>query len=148
MNYIMFDEEVVKNLEHIKSLIKDMKTRFDHVRGDVETREILIESIDRAIEIIKIKQDVILIKEDKFIYEISDCYSGGYLKTDYHYWYIIADCQFDAEEIFEQKTGYNMDDETCECCGYDFWIRKVDEIPKNKKFLGEDARIIVIGKEE
>ena len=54
--YIMFDEEVVKNLEHIKSLIKDMKTRFDHVRGDVETREILIESIDRAIEIIKIKK--------------------------------------------------------------------------------------------
>ena len=41
-----------------------------------------------------------------------------------------------------------MDDITCECCGEDFWISMVDEIPKNKKFLGEDARIIVIGKEK
>jgi hypothetical protein len=32
-----------------------MKTRFDHVRGDVESREIMIDTIDRAITIIKKK---------------------------------------------------------------------------------------------
>ncbi len=50
---LMFDEEVIKNLLSIKKLLVDMKTRFDHVRGDVESREIMAETIDRAIEIIK-----------------------------------------------------------------------------------------------
>ena len=50
--YIMFDEECVKNLNRIKELIVDAKTRFDHVRGDVENREIMVDTIDRAIEII------------------------------------------------------------------------------------------------
>jgi hypothetical protein len=54
----MFDEEVCKNLKHIKNLIKDMKTRFDHVRGDIESREIMIATIERAIEIIQQKQGV------------------------------------------------------------------------------------------
>ena len=49
----MFDEEVIKNLVQIKKLLVDMKTRFDHVRGDVESREIMAETIDRAIEIIE-----------------------------------------------------------------------------------------------
>tara|TARA_R100000084_G_scaffold22165_2_gene7768 strand:- start:185 stop:373 length:189 start_codon:yes stop_codon:yes gene_type:complete len=58
MNTLMFDEEVCKNLKHIKNLIKDMKTRFDHVRGDIESREIMIATIERAIEIIQQKQGV------------------------------------------------------------------------------------------
>ena len=49
----MFDEEVIRNLVQIKKLFVDMKTRFDHVRGDVESREIMAETIDRAIEIIE-----------------------------------------------------------------------------------------------
>lgn len=49
----MFDEEVIRNLVQIKKLLVDMKTRFDHVRGDVESREIMAETIDRAIEIIE-----------------------------------------------------------------------------------------------
>mgnify|MGYP003134824065 CR=1 FL=1 len=53
MSLIMFDEEVIKNLVQIKKLLVDMKTRFDHVRGDVESREIMAETIDRAIEIIE-----------------------------------------------------------------------------------------------
>ena len=53
MFLIMFDEEVIKNLVQIKKLLVDMKTRFDHVRGDVESREIMAETIDRAIEIIE-----------------------------------------------------------------------------------------------
>jgi hypothetical protein len=56
MNYVMFDEEVCKNLKHIKDLIKDVKTRFDHVRGDVESRELMIATLERAIEIIKHKE--------------------------------------------------------------------------------------------
>jgi len=56
MNYILYDEEVIKNLLTIKSLVKDMKTRFDHVRGDVENREIMCDTLDRAIEIIQEKQ--------------------------------------------------------------------------------------------
>tara|TARA_R110000822_G_scaffold19207_23_gene62766 strand:+ start:763 stop:1221 length:459 start_codon:yes stop_codon:yes gene_type:complete len=52
---VMFDEEVIKNLKHIKDIIKDMKTKFDHVRGDVEAREIMSATIDRTIEIIKLK---------------------------------------------------------------------------------------------
>ena len=51
--YIMFDEECVKNLNRIKELIVDAKTRFDHVRGNVENKEIMIEAIDRAIQIIE-----------------------------------------------------------------------------------------------
>ena len=58
MNTLMFDEEVCKNLKHIKNLIKDMKTRFDHVRGDIESREIMIATLERAIEIIQQKQGV------------------------------------------------------------------------------------------
>jgi len=50
---IMFDEEVVRNLEKMIPLIKSMKTAFDHVRGDVEAREIMVETLNRAIEIIK-----------------------------------------------------------------------------------------------
>ena len=49
----MFDEEVIRNLVQIKKLFVDMKTRFDHVRGDVESREVMAETIDRAIEIIE-----------------------------------------------------------------------------------------------
>lgn len=56
MNYILYDEEVIKNLLTIKSLVKDMKTRFDHVRGDVENREIMCDTLDRAIEIIQEKR--------------------------------------------------------------------------------------------
>ena len=54
----MYDEEICKNLKHIKNLIKDMKTRFDHVRGDIESREIMIATLERAIEIIQQKQGV------------------------------------------------------------------------------------------
>ena len=55
-NTIMFDEEVIKNLKHIKDMRKERKTKFDHVRGDVEAREIMIDTIDRTIEIIKTKR--------------------------------------------------------------------------------------------
>ena len=54
---LMFDEEVIRNLLSIKKLLVDMKTRFDHVRGDVESREVMSETIDRAIEIIKCAAD-------------------------------------------------------------------------------------------
>ena len=52
--YIIFDEEVIKYLKRIKELILDKKTttRFDHVRGNVENKEIMAQTIDRAIEII------------------------------------------------------------------------------------------------
>ena len=53
--FILFDEEVVRNLKKMKELISSMKTRFDHVRGDVESREIMIDTIDRAIKIIEEK---------------------------------------------------------------------------------------------
>ena len=53
--FILFDEEVVRNLKKMKELISSMKTRFDHVRGDVESREIMIDTIDRAITIIEEK---------------------------------------------------------------------------------------------
>ena len=49
----MYDEEVVYNLKKMIPLIKNMKTSFDHVRGDVEAREIMIITLKRAIEIIK-----------------------------------------------------------------------------------------------
>ena len=53
--YIMYDEEVIKCLKRIKELVLDKhtKTRFDHVRGNVENKEIMAESIDRAIQIIE-----------------------------------------------------------------------------------------------
>ncbi len=53
--FILFDEEVVRNLKKMKELISSMKTRFDHVRGDVESGEIMIDTIDRAITIIEEK---------------------------------------------------------------------------------------------
>jgi len=51
---IMYDEEIVKNLKRIKELLLDKKTttRFDHVRGNVENKEIMAETIDKAIKII------------------------------------------------------------------------------------------------
>ena len=51
----MYDEEIVKNLKRIKELLLDKKTttRFDHVRGNVENKEIMVEAIDRAIQIIE-----------------------------------------------------------------------------------------------
>jgi len=52
---VMFDEEVIQNLEKMIPLIKSMKTTFDYVRGDVEAREIMIDTLLRAIEIIKEK---------------------------------------------------------------------------------------------
>jgi len=52
---VMFDEEVIRNLEKMIPLIKSMKTSFDHVRGDVEAREIMIDTLLRAVEIIKEK---------------------------------------------------------------------------------------------
>ena len=39
----------------MKELINSMKTVFDHVRGDSDARYMMIETIDRAIEIIKQK---------------------------------------------------------------------------------------------
>tara|TARA_Y100000361_G_scaffold5744_1_gene4906 strand:- start:2 stop:175 length:174 start_codon:yes stop_codon:yes gene_type:complete len=48
----MYDEEVVHNLKKMIPIIKNMKTSFDHVRGDVEAREIMVETLNKAIEII------------------------------------------------------------------------------------------------
>ena len=59
MKKIMFDEEVVRNLEKMIPLVKSMKTSFDHVRGDVEAREIMIDTLYRAIQIIKTKEIVV-----------------------------------------------------------------------------------------
>ena len=53
----MFDEEVIRNLEKMIPLIKSMKTAFDHVRGVVEAREIMVETLNRAIEIINTKEN-------------------------------------------------------------------------------------------
>ena len=55
-DYIMYDEEVVRNLSKMKDLINSMKTAFDYVRGDSDARYMMIETIDRAIEIIKQKE--------------------------------------------------------------------------------------------
>ena len=52
---VMFDKEVIRNLKHIKSLINDMQTKFDHVRGNVESKEIMIATLNRAIEILRSK---------------------------------------------------------------------------------------------
>jgi len=58
-DFIMYDEEIVKNLKRIKELLLDKKTttRFDYVRGNVENKEIMVESIDRAIKIIEDKNN-------------------------------------------------------------------------------------------
>ena len=60
-DFIMYDEEIVKNLKRIKELLLDKKTktRFDHVRGNVENKEIMVESIDRAIKIIENDSDLL-----------------------------------------------------------------------------------------
>ena len=55
-DYLMYDEEVVRNLSKMKDLINSMKTTFDYVRGDSDARYMMIETIDRAIEIIKQKE--------------------------------------------------------------------------------------------
>ena len=52
---LFYDEEVIRNLKKMIPLIKSMKTSFDHVRGDVEAREIMVDTINRAIEIIRSK---------------------------------------------------------------------------------------------
>ena len=49
---LFYDEEVIRNLKKMIPLIKSMKTSFDHVRGDVEAREIMVNTINRAIQII------------------------------------------------------------------------------------------------
>ena len=58
-DFIMYNEEIVKNLKRIKELLLDKKTttRFDYVRGNVENKEIMVESIDRAIKIIEDKNN-------------------------------------------------------------------------------------------
>ena len=53
--YLMYDEEVVSILKKIAVMIPDVKTRFDHVRGDVENKEIMVDALFRAIEIIEDK---------------------------------------------------------------------------------------------
>ena len=60
-DFIMYDEEIVKNLKRIKELLLDKKTttRFDHVRGNVENKEIMAETIDRAIKIIENDADLL-----------------------------------------------------------------------------------------
>jgi len=63
-DYIMYDEEVVRNLSKMKDLINSMKTVFDHVRGDSDARYMMIETIDRAIEIIKQKHGVSVTLKD------------------------------------------------------------------------------------
>ena len=52
---VMFDEDVIHNLKKMIPLIDSMKTSFDHVRGDVESREIMVLTLTRAIQIIKEK---------------------------------------------------------------------------------------------
>jgi len=54
--HVIYDEELIKYLEKIIILVQDMKTRFDHVRGDVESRELMVLYLERAIEIIKEKE--------------------------------------------------------------------------------------------
>tara|TARA_R110002012_G_scaffold199266_1_gene368348 strand:- start:434 stop:604 length:171 start_codon:yes stop_codon:yes gene_type:complete len=54
-NNIIYDEEVIKYLKKIIILIKDVKTRFDYVRGNEESKELMVLYLERAIEIIKEK---------------------------------------------------------------------------------------------
>ena len=55
---IVFDEDVVKGLLTLIELVEDpkTKTRFDHVRGIVEQKELMVIYLKRAIEIIKFKK--------------------------------------------------------------------------------------------
>tara|TARA_Y100000361_G_C10972432_1_gene244658 strand:- start:275 stop:580 length:306 start_codon:yes stop_codon:yes gene_type:complete len=51
---VVFDEDLVKYLEMMIKLVEDPKTttRFDHVRGAVEQRELMVLYLNKAIEII------------------------------------------------------------------------------------------------
>ena len=55
---LIFDEDVIYGLKKIIELIEDdkTKTRFDHVRGNVESKELMVLYLKRAIEIIKEKR--------------------------------------------------------------------------------------------
>ena len=55
---IVYNEELVKYLKMLIKLIEDPKTttRFDHVRGSVEQRELMVLYLKKAIEIIKFKK--------------------------------------------------------------------------------------------
>ena len=54
---VVFDEELIKYAEMLIELIKDpkTKTRFDHVRGAVEQRELMVFYVEKMIKIIKMK---------------------------------------------------------------------------------------------
>ena len=71
--YIMYDHEVIKTLNLIKEMILDKrtKTRFDHVRGNVENKEIMIDAIDRAICIIR-DEDFIADDMNPFVKNLTD----------------------------------------------------------------------------
>ena len=55
---VVFDEDVIHGLKKTIELIEDdkTKTRFDHVRGNVESKELIVLYLKRAIEIIKEKR--------------------------------------------------------------------------------------------
>ena len=56
-----------------------------------------------------------------------DMASGGYEKTDYSAIYIEAE-EDRAIEIFEAKFNIDPFNETCECCGSDFYIYELSNI--------------------
>jgi len=55
---VVFDEELIKYAEMLIKLIEDPKTttRFDHVRGAVEQRELMVFYVKKMIKIIKMKK--------------------------------------------------------------------------------------------
>ncbi len=61
-----------------------------------------------------------------------DMFSGGSQKEYWSEIYVEAS-ESNAVEIFIDRFGHDPHNETCECCGSDYWIETTDEDPVDQK---------------
>ena len=60
-------------------------------------------------------------------FSVMDMHSGGGRKTAFEMYFIEAADQTDAERIFTEATGENVNDVACDCCGSNFSVSGGDD---------------------
>ena len=68
---------------------------------------------------------------DKKWFEYNDMHSGGGTKTGYEYIYVLAVSEGASSVIFENELNVDPYNMTCDCCGYDFSINEVEQLPEH-----------------
>jgi len=78
------------------------------------------------------------------VFSFSDTFSGGFRKSDFEYYLVVAESESAAITKFKEVTGCDPEEVTCQCCGSDFWICEYPSIEEYFRGLEDPGRKVKI----